>query len=329
MDLPEFCRVLTSFTSSRCLIGREFREGIDEEFADVYRELERGITPIAYINARLPIPSFIRRDRARARMLKMIKAVVASRRHENMESDDFLQTLMEARYSDGRRLDEHEITGLLLAGMFAGHHTSAVTIAWTVLELLANPDRLALVRSEIDEAFEHGGPVSHAALRSLVHTENAVKEALRLHPPLFMLVRVAKQDFLFRDWFIPKNTWVVVSPTVSHRIPEVFAEPDRFDPDRFLPPRREGEREYAFIPFGGGRHHCLGSAFALLQIKAILVVLLRQFDLRAGSAGLESDFNRLVVGPKEPWSCAIPTTGPVSLIGTNFHENLSIPPWAA
>ena len=187
-----------------------------------------------------------------------------------------------------------------LAGMFAGHHTSAVTVAWTVLELLANPDRLERVRAEIDGLFGQDRPVTHGGLRALVNTENAVKEALRLHPPLFMLVRVAKQDFVFRHWFIPKGTWVVVSPMVSHRIAEVFAEPGRFDPDRFLPPRAEGERDYAFIPFGGGHHHCLGSAFALLQIKAILVVVLRQFDLQLNSASLESDFKRLVVGPKEP-----------------------------
>ena len=93
-----------------------------------------------------------------------------------------------------------------------------------------------------------------------------------------MLVRVAMEDFVHGDYFIPKGTWVLTSPTVSHRIPELFREPEAFDPDRFAPPREEDKRDFAFIPFGGGRHKCMGNAFALLQIKAILAILLRRYD---------------------------------------------------
>jgi sterol 14-demethylase len=142
--------------------------------------------------------------------------------------------------------------------------------------------------------------VTHAALRDLTFTENAVKEALRLHPPLFMLVRVALEDFVYKKWFLPRGTWIVVSPTVSHRIGSVFADPDRFDPDRFAPPREEDKRDFAFIAFGGGRHKCLGNAFAILQIKAILALLLGQFDFELAGDPIASDFHGLVVGPKDP-----------------------------
>ena len=142
--------------------------------------------------------------------------------------------------------------------------------------------------------------MSHAALRELTLTENAVKESLRLHPPLFMLVRVVKQDFVYKQWFIEKGTWIVISPTVSHQIPEVFAEPQRFDPDRFLPPREEDKRDFAYIAFGGGRHKCLGNAFAILQVKAILALLIGQYELELSGDPIESDFHGLVIGPKEP-----------------------------
>lgn len=300
LDFVDFCRVLTNFTSSRCLLGKEFREGMTEEFAAVYHDLERGVTPVAYINAHLPIPAFRKRDKARRRMVEMISKVVGARRREGTVGEDFLQTLMESKYSDGRPLSEHEITGLVLAGMFAGHHTSSVTTAWTMIELLRSPEHLKRVVAEIDRVFGSGTPVSHAALRELTVTENAVKEALRLHPPLFMLVRVAREDFVYKDWFIPKGTWICVSPTVSHRIPTVFRDPDRFDPDRFAPPREEDKRDFAYIAFGGGRHKCLGNAFAILQIKAIIALLLGQYEFELAGDPIESDFAGLVVTPKEP-----------------------------
>jgi len=300
VDFVDFCRVLTNFTSSRCLLGQEFREGMTEEFAAVYHDLEKGVTPIAYINAHLPIPSFRKRDKARVRMVEMIAKVIRARLDERRQGEDFLQTLMEARYSDGRALNEDEITGMLLAGMFAGHHTSSVTTAWTLIELLRNQGYLKRVVAEIDRVFGGGEKVSHAKLRELVETEYAVKEALRLHPPLFMLVRVAQQDFQYKHWHVPKGTWIVISPTVAHQMESVFKNAAAFDPDRFAPPREEDKRDFAYISFGGGRHKCLGNAFAILQIKAIIALLLGQYDFDLAGDKIDSDFQGLVVGPKEP-----------------------------
>lgn len=300
VDFVDFCRVLTNFTSSRCLLGKEFREGMTDEFAAVYHDLEKGVTPVAYINAHLPIPAFRKRDRARVRMVEMISDVIRARLSERRAGEDFLQTLMDARYGDGRALSEHEITGMLLAGMFAGHHTSSVTTAWTLIELLRNPAYLNRVVAEVDATFGGGNRITHAALRNLVLTENAVKEALRLHPPLFMLVRVAREDFSYKQWFIPKGSWIILSPTVSQRMPEVFRHPDAFDPDRYLPPREEDKRDFAYISFGGGRHKCLGNAFAILQIKAILALLVGQYEFELFGDPVASDFQGLVMGPKEP-----------------------------
>jgi sterol 14-demethylase len=300
IDLVDFCRQLTNFTSSRCLLGKEFREGMNEEFASVYHDLEGGVTPLAYINAELPIPAFRRRDKARVRMVEMISSIIQGRLRDRREGEDFLQTLMDSSYATGEKLTDHEITGLLLAGMFAGHHTSSVATAFTLLDLLQNPLLLQRAVAEIDRVFAGGKPVTHAALRELHFIECAIKESLRLHPPLFMLVRVALQDFEFKNYVIPKGTWVVVSPTVSHRIPSVFPDPDAFDPDRFLPPREEDKRDFAYIAFGGGRHKCLGNAFAILQIKAILALLLGQFEFGLCGDAIRSNFAGLVVGPEEP-----------------------------
>lgn len=300
IELVEYCRVLTNYTSSHCLLGREFRKGMTEEFAAVYHSLERGVTPVAYLNAHLPLPSFRERDRARARLEEMVTQIIQERRRAGREGEDFLQTLMDARYRSGSGLTEHEITGMLVAALFAGHHTSSVTTAWSIIELCNKPAYLTRVLEELDGAFAGGETVGFNSLRNIPLTERAVLEVLRLHPPLFMLVRVAMEDFVHAGYFVPKGTWVLISPTVSHRIPALFKDPSSFDPDRFAPPREEDKRDFAFIPFGGGRHKCMGNAFALLQIKAILAILLRRYEFELVNPSVESDFHGLVVGPKEP-----------------------------
>ncbi|MCS6914498.1 MAG: cytochrome P450 [Myxococcales bacterium] len=300
IDLVEYCRVLTNFTSSRCLLGVEFREQMNEEFAAIYHDLERGITPIAYLNPYLPLPAFRRRDQARVRLVQLVTRIVEERRRQARTGEDFLQTLMEARYSDGRPLTEDEITGLLLAAMFAGHHTSSVTTAWTLLELLRDRRYLAAMVEQIDQVLGRGGPVTMQTVRELSLTEQAVKETLRLHPPLFMLIRVAQADWSFRDVYIPRGTWVVVSPTVSHLSPRYFRDPQRFDPDRFSPAREGEMADWSYIPFGGGRHKCLGNAFALLQIKTILAVLLSRYEFDLCGDAIQDDFQSMVIGPKEP-----------------------------
>jgi sterol 14-demethylase len=300
IDMYEYTKVLTNFTSSTCLLGREFREDMTEEFASVYSDLERGITPLAYLNAHLPIPSFVKRDRARVKLVDMISRMIADRRRSSREGEDFLQILMDTRYKSGAPLSEHEITGLLLAAMFAGHHTSAVTAAWMMLELAERPDLYQRVQDELFRVYGAKGNVTYASLREVPVTEACVKETLRLHPPLFMLLRVAMKDFSYDGFFMPKGTNLVVSPTVSHRIPEVFKDPLRFDPDRFGPGREEDKRPFAFQAFGGGAHKCLGNAFAMLQIKTVFAILMRRFTFTSFGDPLEPDFHGVVLGPRQP-----------------------------
>jgi sterol 14-demethylase len=300
IDLADFARSLTHFTSSRCLLGHEFREEMTDRFASAYRDLVAGVKPIAFLNSRLPLPSFIRRDRARAEMAKMIHEITEARRRQPTASEDFLQTLMDAHYSNGESLNEHEVTGVLLAAMFAGHHTSSAATAWTVLDLLQNPGYLDRVRLEVDSIF-NGGRVTHQGIREMTVTGNAIKEALRLHPPIFLLFRVVRKTvFKYKSFSFDPGTWLLISPMVGHRLPEIFQDPDRFDPDRFAPPRVEDRHPYAFIPFGGGQHVCLGSAFAMLQIKTILGLLFSRYELGLAGNRIAPNYRGLVVGPMQP-----------------------------
>lgn len=302
IDLLAFTAELTTYTSSHCLLGAEFRHSMNEEFARVYGALEKGVNAIAYVNPYLPLPVFRRRDRARARLVEMITEIIRQRQASGAVTNDALQVLMESRYSDGTALTPNEITGILTAAMFAGHHTSSGTSAWTLIELLRNPAWYARVRDEIDHLFGGSTELTYQSLREVPVLESVIKEVLRLHPPLIILMRGVLQDFHVAGHTVPAGKLVAISPAVAHHIPEVFAEPERFDPGRYAPGREEDANTFGWIPFGGGHHRCSGSAFALMQLKAITVSLLRgwEFELVDPPESYEHDYTKMVVQPKQP-----------------------------
>src|SRR5438105_12926596 len=137
------------------------------------------------------------------------------------------------------RFTADEITGIFISMMFAGHHTTSGTAAWTLIELLKHPDELARVVAELDELYADGREVSYQALREMPLLESAIKEALRLHPPLILLLRVAKTDLEVGGVHIAAGKLVGASPAISNRIGESFDAPDEFDPGRYLTPREE------------------------------------------------------------------------------------------
>lgn len=302
IDLLEFMKELTIYTSSHCLLGDEFRYELNEEFAKIYHDLEKGVNPLAFVFPYLPLPVFRRRDKARARLQELVTGIIAKRAQKSEKSEDAFQLLIDARYEDDSRLSAHEITGMLIGTLFAGHHTTAGTAAWTLLELARRPEYLERVLKELDTHFGADGEVTFQALREIPVLENVIKEVLRLHPPLIFLIRKVMQDFHFKDYTIKAGKYVCASPRVSHRIADVFPDPEKFDPDRYSEARQEDARPFSWIAFGGGKHKCSGNAFAMLQLKAIFSILLRRytFELVDDKDAYQDDFTQMVVQPVSP-----------------------------
>lgn len=297
LDMVEAFLELTLYTSTSCLLGVDFRKNMTEEFAALYRDLEGGLIAVAFIDPYMPIPEFAARDKARARLGVIVDEIVNKRRAANTQYSDALNTFMTAKYEDGRQLDSNEITGLLIATMFAGHHTSSGTATWMLIEMLRHPAYLAEIKQELDLVFADGGEVSHHAMRAMPKMESFLREVLRVHPPLVTLIRVVEQDFHYKDYVIPKGYRAVMSPAVAHKIPEVWSDPDVFDMHR-----PEPEHLFAWVAFGGGRHKCAGNAFAILQLKAIFATLLRHFDFELVDAAdsYSDDHSGMTVKPKAP-----------------------------
>ncbi|MBM4200163.1 MAG: cytochrome P450, partial [Gammaproteobacteria bacterium] len=301
-DLLEFTKELTIYTSSHCLLGSEFRHELNAEFAEIYHDLEHGIQPIAYVFPNLPLPVFRRRDKARARLQTLVTDIMEKRARKGVESTNVFQTLIDARYDDGTPLSPHEITGMLIAAIFAGHHTSSGTTAWILIELLRHPETMKAVIAEIDGLLGPDGPVTFESLRQVPKLENVIKEVLRLHPPLIILMRKVMRDFQVKDYLIKAGKFVCAAPSVTHRIGELFPNPEAFDPERYSPERAEDKDLFAWQAFGGGRHKCSGNAFALFQIKAIFCVLLRryEFELANPADSYRDDYTKMVVEPGSP-----------------------------
>ncbi len=302
IDILEFMKELTIYTSSHCLLGDEFRYELNEEFAKIYHDLEKGVNPLAFVFPYLPLPVFRRRDRARVRLQELVTGIIAKRAQKAEKSEDAFQLLIEAKYDDGSHLSAHEITGMLIGTIFAGHHTTAGTAAWTLLELARRPEQLNLVLKELDTHFGVDGEVTFQSLREIPALENTIKEVLRLHPPLIFLIRKVMKDFHFKGYTIKAGKYVCASPRVSHRIAEVFPDPEKFDPDRYSEARHEDAKPFSWIAFGGGKHKCTGNAFAMLQLKAIFSILLRRytFELIDDKDNYQDDFTQMVVQPVSP-----------------------------
>ncbi|MEV6257654.1 cytochrome P450 [Nocardia sp. NPDC051929] len=307
IDLLDFFAELTIYTSSACLIGLKFRNDLDDRFAHLYHDLERGTDALAYVDPYAPIESFRRRDQARAELVELVQGIMDRRAADpptGKDDRDMLDVLISIPGDNGEpRFSASEITGIFISMMFAGHHTTSGTAAWTIIELLRHPEVLDRVVTELDELYADGSDISFGALRQIPMLESVLKETLRLHPPLIILMRVARGEFDVCGHRIEPGDHVAATPAISNRIPEDFPDPDAFDPGRYIDPNQADlVNRWTWIPFGAGRHRCVGAAFALMQLKAIFSLLLRdwEFEMVQPSDSYRNDHSKMVVQLAQP-----------------------------
>jgi sterol 14-demethylase len=296
-DIYDAFTRLTLKTSTHCLLGSEFRQQLTEEFAELYHALEDGLAPSSISNPFQDAERFRARDKARERLEALIGERVAQRRRAGGWEHDMLQVYMDATYNDGRKLTDHEITGMVIWFMFAGHHTSSNTTAWTLLEIARNPRYRDRLHAEIDALFADTEELTLKGLREIPLLDGFIREALRLHPPLNAITRRVMSDWHYEGYTVPAGSNIMVCPHISHKLPEYFPAPDVFDPERPVP-----QNPFVEIPFGGGRHKCIGNGFAILQVKAILSTLLHQyhFELAAPPESYTEIMPALILRPSDP-----------------------------
>jgi cytochrome P450 len=220
---------------------------------------------------KLPIPGNRRFDEAITRMQAIVLAVIRDWRAAGVDHGDLLSMLLLAGMTDEQARDE------VLTLLTAGIETTALALAWTFHELGRNPDVEARVHAEIDEVLG-GRPITGEDLPELVYLRQVVDEVLR-HYPLWMLMRRTLTDVDLGGTRLPEGSEVIVSPHALHHDPASFADPARFDPDRWSPERVKQQPKGAFIPFGAGTRQCVGNVFAQNEIVITVATVAARWRL--------------------------------------------------
>jgi cytochrome P450 len=194
---------------------------------------------------------------------------------------DILSLLVEARGENGERFTDREIRDQVMTLMFAGHDTSTSTVTFALWELAHHPEALARLREEQDRVLGGVPPTIDQMEREMPYLDMVVDEVLRLYPPAWIGPRRAVRDFEFGGYSVPRGAYVNYCSWASHRLPEVFAEPEAFVPERFIRELKAELPRGAYVPFGGGKRVCIGKRFGLIEVKLVTTMLLQRLHADA------------------------------------------------
>lgn len=268
---------LVQEVAGRCFLGREVHERLGPSFWRDYTTLGKALDPI--LPPHLPLPKFIRRDRAKARIRGALAPIIAERRAAAQPPQDGFQLLLDHPQKDGSPLADEVVDSMIMALMFAGHETTAGQAAWSVIHLLQNPEYLGKVKNELNANVKPGEAIDHVKLREMEYTRLALEETSRVAPSTETLFRAAKEDIQLAGYTIPRGWLVQTATAVGHYLPDQFSDAETYDPLRYSEDRNEGRQAFANITFGGGIHKCAGMNFANAEMAIILALMFSQFEL--------------------------------------------------
>jgi cytochrome P450 len=213
-------------------------------------------------------------QRRRVALAALVSEEVAARRRSSAEGEDILSLLLAARYEDGAPMTEADLFDQLLTLVAAGHETTMIALSWAFYWLHRTPEALARLQAELDALPSDPEP---ELLARLPYLEAVVQETLRLHPVVPIATRLLALPFELKGYTLPAGVSVGVATGLVHYREDLYPEPTRFRPERFIG-RSFGPAEY--FPFGGGVRRCLGAAFATYELKIVLATLLRSVRVR-------------------------------------------------
>lgn len=210
----------------------------------------------------------------------IIYGLIESRRRAPGARDDLLSMLLEAREEEtGAGMSDRQLRDEVITIFFAGHETTATALAWTWYALIRHPDVDRRLRAELDEVLGGRRP-GYEDLARLAYTGMVFQESMRLYPPIWMYAREAVEDDEIDGYPIPARTMILLSQYVTHHDPAFWPNPQAFDPLRFTPEQIVQRPRFAYYPFGGGPHLCIGNTFATMEAQIILAMVSQAFRMR-------------------------------------------------
>lgn len=276
----EFLR-LGQVLAGHYLMGPGF-ESIEERFCTAATAVKDN-WPLPPRNVAVAmLPKSKQRERRFAEALAATESCIYDYLAEHRQSDfddcGVLGVLVHSSRAQGDEFSDKLLRDQLLTLFFAGHETSAMTLSWLHYRLWKHADIRQAVQREVRDVL--GGRVPEAAdVAKLDYLERVVNETLRLDSPIHSISRVAVEDDVIGGFAIPRGSTIYVSLYAVHRLPHLWPDPERFDPDRFLPDECAARPRFAFIPFAAGHRNCIGGAMANAEIKVAAAMLAQRYVL--------------------------------------------------
>ncbi|GGL93150.1 cytochrome P450 [Streptomyces fumigatiscleroticus] len=218
----------------------------------------------------------LRSRSARRQLHTLVRRCLAERRAHPRPTADFLQSLCESRYSDGRPVPDESIVHQALGLVWAARETTSGQLAWALADLLTHPEHRTALLAEQQPLAAAGTTLTMEGLHRLTHLDHVLYESERLHPLAILIARRALRDLHIGSHHVPRGTMVLTSPYLTHRLPEEFPDPEAFRPRRYAEDPKAVQR---LLGFGAGVHRCLGRRFARLETKVLVTLLLRHFHM--------------------------------------------------
>jgi cytochrome P450 len=295
LDLYASTRRLALRVAMRALFGFDpDRGGRDAQMAERFEET-LGYWGKDYVLQMLRGPGSPWRamNRSRAYLDRVIFEEIGRRRASGERGVDILSLLMDAEDEDGSRLSDQELRDQVMTLMFAGHDTATSTVTFLFYELARNTAEQAPLVAERDSVVGDRSPGAEELVGALPRLDMALDETLRMYPPAWIGPRRSVEPFELHGIRVPGGAFVNYCSWASHRLPEVFPEPERFRPDRFAPEAKAALPKGAYVPFGGGSRTCIGMRFGQLEVKAIAAEILRRWRLELAEPGREVSIRQM------------------------------------
>jgi cytochrome P450 len=253
----------------------------------------------------VPTPRNRRFLRARAELDRVVLDIIEQRRRRGDGGDDLLGMLMEMRDADsGEGMSDRQLRDETITFILAGHETTAVTLAWACLLLAQHPEIDARLRAEVSEVLAGRTPTL-ADLPRLGLARRVVDETLRLYPPVPVISRDSYAADEIDGYAIPAKSGAMLSPYVTHRHPAFWPDPDRFDPDRFLPEAVASRPRYAYFPFSGGPRLCIGNEFALMEAQILLAMIVQRYRVEVAPGATVEPEIKVTLRPRQPMQMVV------------------------
>jgi cytochrome P450 len=299
-DLHREMMAVTLQIVARTLFGAAVEQdaaAVGHAFDLVVREIAVRVARPLRIPDAIPTPGNLRYRAGLRQLDRIVYEMIRTRRAQGGGGADLLSLLLHAQDEDGSRMTDAQLRDEAITLFLAGHETTAIALAWTLLLLARHPEAAARLAAEVDAVLGGRRPTM-ADLPRLARAEQAIKEAMRLYPPVYAVGREAVHDSEVGGIPVAKGTTVFMSQWVIHRDPRFYPEPHAFRPERWASEEARALPKFAYFPFGGGPRLCIGNTFAMMEAVLILAVLAGRFRFELEPGPEVTPFPSITLRPR-------------------------------